>query len=352
MVMEFLPRLRHESSALPRHERFDCWQSLIAGSFEDATGARSSDEVAEFSVESVMWNLGTGVLSSTKIHGRQIKQRSAQRIRCDFLDHYRIHVQRGGEEMWDADGRRSVVRPGNILFTDMSRAQRSEVHCSSRTVLTVPRELIDEALPRPMDLHGAVLGGDSAHLLGHHLNALADSADGVVAAEASLLMAATVQLVAGAVLASRDSRLDAAPAVEPSRMRQMCRYIDMNLADPALDAERLCANFNISRTSLYRLFGPLGGVNAFIRERRLQRVHEALRRSGTRMNLARLASDHGFVSASHFSRAFRDQYGISPSDIQRLGGFEQFAAPRSPSSQVSPDGAMDTLSLWLRTLRD
>lgn len=347
-----MPKLHYESSALPEEQRFDYWQSLISGGFEDATGARSSQDVAEFAIESSMWNFGRGVLSNSKMLGRQIKQRSPQRIRGDSLDHYRIHLQRAGEERWDAEGRRSIVRPGDVLFTDMARQQRSEVQFSDRAVLTVPRELIDDALPRPMDLHGALLNGHSTHVLRSHLISIVEQADSVIAVEASLLMKATVQIVAAALLASRDSRLDAAPNVEHSRLRMMCRFVDASLADPSLGVDMLCLKFNVSRSSLYRMFTPLGGVNAFIRERRLQRVHEALRSSEKRINLARLASDHGFVSASHFSRAFREQFGFSPSDVQRLGAAESDDLSPFRSPHASTAGPTDTLGLWLRTLRD
>jgi AraC-like DNA-binding protein len=352
MPTQPVPKLHHDSKAIAVTERFFSWQSLISGSFDDATGSRRAEDDAAFCVESSMWNFGKAVLSNSRMRGLQVKQRDMHRIRTDHLDHYRIHVQRAGSEQWDADGRRSVVRPGNILFTDMSRPQRSELTHSDRTVLTVPRELLDEALPRPMDLHGAVLDDDSALLLGHHLSAVADGADGVVGVEASLLMAATVQLIAGALVGSRNSRLDAAPAVEPSRLRQICRYVDAHLRDPELGADQLCANFNISRTSLYRMLSALGGVNGFIRERRLQRVHDTLRESGKRLNLARLASDHGFVSASHFSRAFKDQYGYSPSDMQRLGAELPNMASRAPGAAALPTQSSDTLGAWLRALRD
>ena len=63
--------------------------------------------------------------------------------------------------------------------------------------------------------------------------------------------------------------------------------------------------------TLYRLFDSLGGVSNHIRERRLARVHDILSRSEERQNIARIAEDHGFKTATHFSRAFRQQFGYA-----------------------------------------
>lgn len=346
------PKVRHRSSAYAAPERFARWQAVIGGSFDDATGRRSAHEDAVFDVDSSMWNLGKGLLFHSRFKGRQVKHRSMRRIRADHLDHYRIHLQRSGSERNDAQGRYNVLQAGDVLITDMAREERYALEHSECTVLVVPREMLEEALPRPMDLHGAVPRGATLQMLRSHLTALAASADRVAAEEAPALMAATVQLVAGAIAGSQDVRLDAAPAVAPSTLRQLCRYIDLHLDDASLSGDTLVATFGLSRTTLYRMFGPLGGVQRFIRERRLNRVHEALSRGGKRINLARLAADHGFTTASHFSRAFREQFGYSPSEVQQGGDSMRHArAARDAALEQSAAGC-DALNLWLRSLRD
>lgn len=348
-----MPKVRHRSSAYAVPERFDRWQAVIGGSFDDATGPRSPHEDAVFDVDSSMWNLGKGLLFQSRLRGRQVKHRTKRRIRADHLDHYRIHLQHSGSERNEAEGRNNVVRPGDVLITDMAREERYALDDSACTVLVVPREMLEEALPRPMDLHGAMPRGATLQVLRSHLSALATSADRVAAEEAPALMAATVQLVAGAIAGSRDVRLDAAPAVAPSTLRQMCRYIDLHLDDPTLSGDTLVATFGLSRTRLYRIFGPLGGVQRFIRERRLHRVHEVLTRGGRRVHLSRLASDHGFSTASHFSRAFRDQFGYSPRDVQHgAGGGRPTEAGAAAGPGVEAPSGCDALTLWLRSLRD
>jgi hypothetical protein len=52
------------------------------------------------------------------------------------------------------------------------------------------------------------------------------------------------------------------PAVERIR-----RYIAANLTSPELMSDVLCARLQLSRTQLYRLFEPLGGVAGYIQDK-------------------------------------------------------------------------------------
>lgn len=94
----------------------------------------------------------------------------------------------------------------------------------------------------------------------------------------------------------------------------MRQHIEKQLRDPALSADVLCRQFHVSRSTLYRLFEPLGGVARYIRERRLAHCHAILSRPGPRQYIERVAHDHGFGTASQFSRAFHEQFGYAPRD--------------------------------------
>ena len=71
----------------------------------------------------------------------------------------------------------------------------------------------------------------------------------------------------------------------------------------------LLAEFNVSRTSPYRMFEPLGGVSKHILERRLVRVHHQLTEADRIRHLGRLAEARGFRDTTHFSKAFRRMFG-------------------------------------------
>jgi AraC-like DNA-binding protein len=54
-------------------------------------------------------------------------------------------------------------------------------------------------------------------------------------------------------------------------------------------------------------------VNAWVRTRRLEAAREELARTGAaHRSIAAVAARWGFSNPSHFSRAFRERYGMSP----------------------------------------
>lgn len=111
------------------------------------------------------------------------------------------------------------------------------------------------------------------------------------------------------------------------------RHIDRHLAEPDLDVDRLARTYGLSRSSLYRLFEPIGGVAAYIRQQRLERARleiVATDRAGGR--IGPIAYRWGFKDASAFTRAFRETFGETPREARartraRFG--ESVAAPET-----------------------
>jgi AraC-like DNA-binding protein len=93
-----------------------------------------------------------------------------------------------------------------------------------------------------------------------------------------------------------------------------CDYIHARLGDGALTPRAISLHLGISTRTLYRLFEPMGGVAAFIQNKRLERAHDAIVRRGRGVSLAEIGYAHGFSSASHFSRAFRAHFGFPPGE--------------------------------------
>ncbi|WP_163099763.1 helix-turn-helix transcriptional regulator, partial [Acinetobacter baumannii] len=83
--------------------------------------------------------------------------------------------------------------------------------------------------------------------------------------------------------------------------------------------QTLLDEFGITRSTLYRLFEPVGGVSTYITERRL---HYAFRQIAggvePHQRISQLAFALGFSHPSAFTRAFKDFFGISPRDVRAL----------------------------------
>ena len=87
--------------------------------------------------------------------------------------------------------------------------------------------------------------------------------------------------------------------------------MDANIKEPIGQVE-LAAYVNLSSRQLQRLFQKylLCSPSRYYLQLRLARARELLQQ--TSMSLVEIASHTGFVSSSHFSRAYKDFYGHSP----------------------------------------
>ena len=92
------------------------------------------------------------------------------------------------------------------------------------------------------------------------------------------------------------------------------RYIEMHLKEPGLAPQAIASALRVSPRYLRMLFsGDHETVSAYILRRRLEecarQISSPLSRGRT---LADIAFACGLNSAAHFTRVFRDQYGVTP----------------------------------------
>jgi AraC-like DNA-binding protein len=332
-----VPHIQFDSRSMPAPQALDYWRDSLSRSWEVSL----ADEVepSDFHAEVSCWRIHDLIVGTAAFGPKQMRMRREGNIRSDQLDHYRILLNRQGHFDCDADGQQISLAPGRFLITDLGRPEWSQSACRT-AVLYIPRDLLDEALPQPMRLHGLSPRNACAEILSEHLSSLLDSLPRATPEELAGLSCATVSLVAASLALTAQNREGAQPAIDSAMFRRARRYVEEHLTEDDLGAQQLCSALRVSRSTLYRLFEPIGGVAQYIKERRLARVHEVLSRSRERPHIARLAERHGFKSAAHFSKAFRTQFGYSAREVPRCG------APATPT--IQPRG--ESLGDWLGSL--
>ncbi|GAB2875583.1 helix-turn-helix domain-containing protein [Paraburkholderia jirisanensis] len=342
-AMQQIPYVRFDSKDVPPDDRLDYWQ----GSLSNVCTLSFPKELtaAGFTASNEMWLLGDMMLSRREC-SPHILHRSERSIKLDQLDHYKIHFRVGHSANTDMmAGRRFVhVNAGESVLTDMARPELVHVDGGTTIAVIIPRDRLDALLPRPVDLHGVVLNGACSVLLATYLATLTETINGLAREQLPGVTQATLQLLAATITPTVDTLALARPIVEATLMRQIRHFIETNLERPGLSPELTCVHFKISRSALYRMFEPLGGVASFIKERRLYNIHALLTSSERRPHLHRLAEMHGFKTAAHFSRAFREQFGYSAREL--------FAAsPQRPVHIPVTGGPRYSMDRWLHLLR-
>lgn len=87
------------------------------------------------------------------------------------------------------------------------------------------------------------------------------------------------------------------------------------LHDGELSVASVAGELGLSTRYLHKLFrGPGGGLMHWVQDRRLSACRQALA-SGQYRSVSEVAYAWGFNSLAHFSRAFRQRYGCSPSEV-------------------------------------
>lgn len=323
----------------PGHPKlgFGEWREAVAPIFDVRPLEPGRD--AGFHAELSRHNLGTALVGSVATSAQRY-ERSESLIGAVGIDHVLIQLYEAGHTAVDLDEDERRAGPGDVLILDLSRPMRSHASDMRALNLVLPRNLL-VLDPDSLDgLHGTVLPAQDprGRLAGDHLRSLSRAAPALDPTTAADLAQASAQLLSACVSTSLRRDQDA-PATLTATLMALCRFIDRNIRDPELDAAMLCSAFGMSRSALYRLFAPMGGVSDHIRRRRLARARLALNASALeRGGIGKLARRFGFSSDDTFSRAFRAQFGVSPREAAQM------------RSHARVDHGDDSLTTWLRHL--
>jgi len=141
----------------------------------------------------------------------------------------------------------------------------------------------------------------------------------------------TLSLMREVASGSPDPRRSASQAALLQRIYQT---IERRLDDPELTPARVAQAEGISERYLQKLFEATGDhFSHYLRERRLQRAcADLVNPAMAQQAVSEIAFRYGFNDAAHFSRAFRDRFGMSPRGF-RQQEVERAAAPVSSCGQ-------------------
>lgn len=306
------------TSPLPPSQRADYWHDLVSGTFIPLDVELHEPVPSAGSISTH----GLGPLQISVVEaGPQTVSRSERRISQGGGEYLTVTLQHRGTGRLTQDGRQALVGPGTFTCSDAGRPYRREHPEGFRfTAFRVPKKDLGVTDGDLRAVTGTLFSGNSgtSALVAGYLDRLAEQAAGFDAYTGHRLALTTTDLLA-VLVRERQGRFDPrAPEAARGMLARIKEYVLRHLGDPGLSPERIAAAHHVSVRYLHKLFRADGTtVGRWIHRERLERCRREL--SGPRgasPAVAAVAQRWGFVSPSHFSRAFRSAYGMSPREWQ------------------------------------
>ncbi|MGW6983445.1 AraC-like ligand-binding domain-containing protein [Streptomyces sp. NPDC054932] len=306
------------TSPLSPYERADYWHSLVSDTFIPLDVTLHEPEPSAGSIASE--RLGPLQISAVQA-GPQTVSRDRRLISRGGEQFMTVTFQHTGTARLTQDGREALVKPGTFTCSDAGRPYRREQPDYFRfTAVRVPKSALGVSDSALRAVTGTVFSGDrgTSGLVSGFLTRLADRASGFDAYTGQQLAMTATDLLT-VLVRERQGLLDPY-ASEAARgiLARVKAYVLASLADPGLTPEHIAAAHHISVRYLHKLFQPEGTtVGSWIRHERLERCRRDLARQvGPAPTVTAVGQRWGFTNPSHFSRAFRAAYGMSPREWQ------------------------------------
>jgi len=212
-----------------------------------------------------------------------------------------------------------------VVWTTDAEVEFEVLERLHKVTLMIPWTLLRERLPerRHLPVGGKIESGTGiGSLLAVHLLGLSNQIGALNTQQLGAVSRTTLEFLGIALTEQQPDAFDA----NASMFRRVQDFISAHLHEADLNPAMIAAANRISLRYLHLLFQRNGAtVSGWIQEKRLAKCREFLSDSAcSRQRIADIAYRWGFSSASHFSRAFKDRYGVTPIELRRAGDARVF----------------------------
>ncbi len=232
-----------------------------------------------------------------------------------------VTLQREGRCEISQDGRADVLRSGDFTMLDSSRKFELRFRGFARQcVLRFPRAIFDRHLALPETLIGQRISGanGTGYMAAQMILSFLKEAHRLDETESARLSGAMIDVINVAALSRLNSKALNVSSYSALQLHRIRLHIEEQLRDSRLTPSRIARANGISNRTLNKLFEAEGiTVNRYLRCRRLENCRRDLTDPlFAGFTVTEIAYSWGFNSSSHFSRAFKTEFGVSPRAIR------------------------------------
>ncbi|WKL57116.1 acetamidase/formamidase family protein [Asticcacaulis sp. ZE23SCel15] len=307
--------LRFTTNAYPKEQRWDSWRFALQ---------RKSLKLEALSTDTAYGELSS--YQSTQGVDFISVSSTAQIVKIDMQDqpdHIWLLQLLEGDLKVSHGAHNLSVREGDIVFGDGNIEAVLDFHRDHRFLLIkVPKPYLALRVRNPLPDGINLIASDTGagRILSGMLRSVADTindlnTDRVRPVELSLPEFLLTALMEGAPSKS----LGGSAGARAMLLERMFQTIEMHLSDPNLNLQQVASEHGISMRYLQKLFETVDeSFGHYVKLRRLERCRmDLLSPLHAQKSISDILFQWGFNDSASFSRAFREQYGVSPREYRK-----------------------------------
>ena len=276
-----------------------------------------------FEAELKIVSIGPLSLRSNMI-GPIIAERRPEHVARVDEERFILAYHTQGRLLLSHHGREEVYGPGDFALSEITAPARLHFLEPTRTLaLMIPGQLLRHRVACPQSLCGLRLSGTRgfARVLRELILTLweeIEEGQPVSPEYEARAVHHVLDLLASAYATTHPVEVESS-SIAGARLATIKQHIERHLRDPNLTPASIAEACGISQRYLRKLFeAESDGVTRFIQRRRLEAAARELTSNALPIrSVTEIALGLGFNSVSHFSRAFREQFGMTPREYRR-----------------------------------
>jgi AraC-like DNA-binding protein len=212
---------------------------------------------------------------------------------------------------------------GDMLYGKRGTPSALRISTGFRMLLVnIPAALVTRKTLLPLPSQAIYVPGRSGpgRILSGLLGAVAESLEELDEIQTGSIEAALAPFLLSALFSDEARRpLGGAAAVRRGALQRLWRAIEDSLCDPGFSLARLSAGQGLSARYVQKLFEETGeSFSRYLRRRRLEQCRVDLANPlNARISITTTCFHWGFNDPASFSRAFREEFGLSPRAYRR-----------------------------------
>ena len=305
---------------LDQIKRFTAWQEAICEHYLNVDVC--SDDPANYTGFLEKSVLGPAVLTDVFLSKQDIFRRYNHIAHLDKEVIY-IMFPSKGSLLVQQSGKEKVSAPGVAVLFDSTKPYHLTCHNHCQSIyIEIPRPMLvercsNDKISKPTSLN---FSDGLGWALVTFCRLIAADSDSFNKEIASKIASELINLLAVYIDVETEHKSSYKNISQNFRLQAVKSYIDSRLDDPDLSPANIAKANGISLRYLHYLFKRSGtSVSEWIREQRLNKCHQKLISDKYENDsITNIAFSMGFNSSSHFSRLFKERFGMAPRNLRNI----------------------------------